>query len=108
MLADLCPNVFFDTSSSNRWMLYEGLDLAAVFRRSIEVLGIGRLIFGSDSSFFPRGWHATILEQQSKVLYELGLDATQAAQIFCSNLEQLNTPRVIRLSDRATAPFGIT
>ena len=24
MLADLCPNVYLDTSSTNRWMLYEG------------------------------------------------------------------------------------
>ena len=28
MLADLCPNVYLDTSSSNSWMRYEGLDLA--------------------------------------------------------------------------------
>jgi hypothetical protein len=98
MLADLCPNVFFDTSSSNRWMLYEGIDLASVFRRSIDVLGIPRLLFGSDSSFFPRGWHAAILDQQTKVLYELGLDVQQASQILCSNLEQLHRPRVLRVN----------
>ena len=27
MLCDLCPNVYLDTSSSNSWMRYEGLDL---------------------------------------------------------------------------------
>ena len=102
MLADLCPNVFFDTSSSNRWMLYEGIDLAAIFRRSIEVLGIPRLLFGSDSSFFPRGWHSAILDQQAKALYELGLDAPQAAQILCSNLEQLHKPRVLPVHDERT------
>src|ERR1035441_9301683 len=31
MLADLCPNVYLDTSSSNSWMRYEGLDLKTVF-----------------------------------------------------------------------------
>jgi hypothetical protein len=93
MLADLCPNVYFDTSSSNRWIVYEGIDLAAAFRRSIEVLGIQRLLFGSDSSFFPRGWHSTIFEQQAKVLYELGLDAQQASQILCSNLEEFHKAR---------------
>jgi predicted TIM-barrel fold metal-dependent hydrolase len=102
MLADLCPNVFFDTSSTNRWMLYEGIDLASVFRRSIDVLGIPRLLFGSDSSFFPRGWHAAILDQQTKVLYELGLDAQQASQILCSNLEQLHQPRVLHVHDART------
>jgi predicted TIM-barrel fold metal-dependent hydrolase len=103
MVADLCPNVFFDTSSSNRWIMYEGLDLAAVFRRSIEVLGLNRLLFGSDSSFFPRGWNAAIFEQQTKALYELGLDAQQASQILCSNLEQLHKPRVQHLLDSGTS-----
>ena len=32
MLADLCPNVYLDTSSSNAWMRYEGIDLKAVYR----------------------------------------------------------------------------
>jgi predicted TIM-barrel fold metal-dependent hydrolase len=101
MLADLCPNVFFDTSSSNRWTIYEGIDLATAFRRSIDVLGIGRLLFGSDSSYFPRGWHSAILDQQSKVLYELGLDAQQASQILCSNLEQLHKPRILQAQVRS-------
>jgi uncharacterized protein len=102
MLADLCPNVYFDTSSSNRWMVYEGLDLATVFRRSIDVLGLTRILFGSDSSFFPRGWHAAILDHQAKALYELGLDAQQASQILCSNLEQFHKPRVLGPKEKRT------
>ena len=39
MLADLCPNVYLDTSSSNSWMRYEGLDLKTVFRRALDVAG---------------------------------------------------------------------
>jgi predicted TIM-barrel fold metal-dependent hydrolase len=54
MLADLCPNVYLDTSSSNGWMRYEGLDLKTIFRRALDVVGPSRLLFGSDSSFFPR------------------------------------------------------
>jgi len=102
MVADLCPNVFFDTSSSNRWMVYEGLDLPEVFRRSIEVLGVNRLLFGTDSSFFPRGWHAAVLDQQAKALYELGLDAQQASQILGSNLEQLHQPRFLLSHENGT------
>jgi len=69
MLADLCPNVYFDTSSTNRWMSYEGLDLRTVFRRALDVVGARRLLFGSDSSFFPRGWNEEILRQQTTALY---------------------------------------
>jgi uncharacterized protein len=89
MLADMCPNVWLDTSSTNRWMMYEHLDLPHVFRRTIDLIGVERLLFGTDSSFFPRGWHAVVFEQQTKALYELGLSAKQAEQILQINLEQL-------------------
>jgi predicted TIM-barrel fold metal-dependent hydrolase len=91
MLADLVPNVYLDSSSTNRWMAYDpsGLDLRTVFRRSIELLGHKRLLFGTDSSFFPRGWHATVFEQQVKVLYELGLDESEARLILHDNLTAL-------------------
>jgi uncharacterized protein len=89
MLADMCPNVFLDTSSSNRWMNYEDLTLRTVFERAIAVLGAERLLFGTDSSFFPRGWNSAIFEQQVKALYEIGLDATQVQQILTLNLERV-------------------
>lgn len=89
MLADLCPNVYLDTSSSNSWMRYEGLDLRTVYKRAIEVVGIRRLLFGTDSSYFPRGWHAAVFEAQAKALYELALDEDDARQIFSANFERL-------------------
>jgi predicted TIM-barrel fold metal-dependent hydrolase len=94
MLADLCPNVFIDTSSSNRWMRYEGLDLRTVFQRTLDVTGPDRLLFGSDSSFFPRGWHGAIFEQQTKTLYELGIDVQQVSKILRFNLENVHSERV--------------
>lgn len=90
MVADLCPNIHLDTSSSNRWMHYEaGLDLRAVYRRALDVVGSGRLLFGTDSSFFPRGWHAAIYEAQTKAVYELGLKKDEAELIFGENLRRL-------------------
>lgn len=89
MVAELCPNVFLDTSSSNRWMDYEGLDLRTVFRRTLDLLGARRLLFGTDSSFFPRGWNSAIFEAQAKALYELGLEAKEAGYIFGENLRHL-------------------
>lgn len=94
MLADLCPNVYLDTSSSNRWVAYEGLDLRTVFRRAIDLLGPERLLFGTDSSYFPRGWQANIFQDQVTALYELGLEAGQAKLILGENLERVLEPRI--------------
>ena len=91
MLCDLCPNVSLDTSSSNSWMRYEEahLDLRTVFRRALDVAGPARLFFGTDSSYFPRGWNKEIFEAQVKALYEIGITGETARLIFHENLTQL-------------------
>jgi predicted TIM-barrel fold metal-dependent hydrolase len=91
MVADLCPNVYLDTSSSNNWMRYEQdpVDLRAVFRRALAVVGPSRLLFGTDSSFFPRGWHRQIFDTQSRALYELGTSASDARLVLHDNLARL-------------------
>ena len=91
MLCDLCPNVYLDTSSTNSWLRYqpEGLDLAGAFRRALDVAGPGRLLFGTDSSFFPRGWHAAIFQAQAAVLEKLGISGADARLIFGDNLRRL-------------------
>jgi predicted TIM-barrel fold metal-dependent hydrolase len=93
MVADLCPNVHLDTSSSNSWIRYltPETDLKAVFRRALDVAGPRRLLFGTDSSFFPRGWQKDIFEIQAKILYELGVPREDAALIFGENLERIFT-----------------
>lgn len=90
MVCDLCPNVYLDTSSTNSWIRYhpEQIDLRAVFRHALDVIGPRRLVFGSDSSFFPRGWHAEIFETQARILYELGAPRESALQIFGGNLRE--------------------
>jgi predicted TIM-barrel fold metal-dependent hydrolase len=91
MLCDLCPNIYLDTSSSNSWMRYEEahLDLRAVYRRALDVAGPRRLLFGTDSSFFPRGWNAQVFEAQTKALYEIGIASETARLIFHDNLLHL-------------------
>jgi len=89
MLADLCNNVYFDTSSSNSWMRFEGLDLKTVFRRMLDVAGAGRLLFGTDSSFFPRGWNYDVFEAQTSALLDLGVSTSDTRLILGENLERL-------------------
>ena len=90
MLADQCPNVLFDTSSSNRWIQYDpGLTLTAVYKAALSVAGPDRLLFGTDSSFFPRGWVRDVYEQQSAVLDELGADVEVREKVFGGNFERI-------------------
>ena len=56
------PTLHVDTSRSNAWTKYTpGLRLVNVFRQALAVLGPERMLFGSDSSFFPRGWQHAVL-----------------------------------------------
>jgi uncharacterized protein len=90
MLADVCPNVYLDTSSSNRWMRYTpDLSLREVFRAALDVTGSRRLLFGTDSSFFPRGWQPAILETQQRALADAGATDQQVADIVGGNLDRL-------------------
>jgi uncharacterized protein len=88
--ADQCPNIHLDTSSSNSWTKYHpGLTLEAVFRQALEVVGADRLIFGTDSSFFPRGWQRQIFEQQKAMLDAIGVPAEAQEKILCGNFQRL-------------------
>lgn len=90
MAADVCPSIHFDTSSSNSWMKFiPGVTLCEVFRRSIAVVGPGRLIFGTDSSSFPRGWRQVIHGAQQTALEEAGVEPSVAARIFSGNFERI-------------------
>jgi predicted TIM-barrel fold metal-dependent hydrolase len=90
MLADQCSNVLFDTSSSNRWIDYHpGLTLAAAFRQALAVVGPDRLLFGTDSSFFPRGWVSDVYRSQSAALDEIGADAATREKIFGTNFSRV-------------------
>lgn len=91
MTAELCPNVYLDTSSSNRWIKYQSadLDIRRVFERTIDLIGAERLLFGTDSSFFPRGWNSEIFDTQVKALYEIGISKDDAEKILGGNLRKL-------------------
>jgi predicted TIM-barrel fold metal-dependent hydrolase len=90
MLADACPNIHVDTSSSNGWIKYHpGLTLDTVFRQALAVLGPDRLLFGTDSSFFPRGWQRGIWEQQQTALEHLTTAPGVVSRIFGDNFDRL-------------------
>jgi predicted TIM-barrel fold metal-dependent hydrolase len=90
MAADQSANIHLDTSSSNGWMkYYPGLTLEAVFRQTLAVVGTERLLFGTDSSFFPRGWQKPIHAAQRAALDAIGADADTQGKIFAGNFNRL-------------------
>ena len=90
MVADLCPNIYLDTSSSNSWIKYHpALNLDEVFRQALEVVGADRLLFGTDSSFFPRGWQRKVWEDQDAVLETIGVDNPTKEKFFSGTFNRL-------------------
>jgi predicted TIM-barrel fold metal-dependent hydrolase len=90
MAAQACPTVHLDTSSSNAWIRFTpGLTLADVFRTTIDVVGADRLLFGTDSSFFPRGWQPGILAAQVEALDAAGATPEQSRLILGGNFARL-------------------
>lgn len=88
--ADAAPNIVLDTSSSNSWVKFEqGLTLKDVFARALECVGPSRLLFGTDSSFFPRGWQRPIHDAQRAIWTELGLDSASQALVFGGNFQRI-------------------
>jgi predicted TIM-barrel fold metal-dependent hydrolase len=90
MAADVCPNIHLDTSSSNGWMRYTpGLTLESVLRTTLAVIGPSRLLFGTDSSFFPRGWQRGLYEEQRRATEQAGVSESDRALIFGGNFSRL-------------------
>ncbi len=91
LIADQCPNIYTDTSSSNDWvrLMPYPLDLSTLFGKSLQVLGPERILFGTDSSFFPRGWRKDIFDTQMEVLRAHRVPAAQLAQILGGNMTVL-------------------
>jgi uncharacterized protein len=88
-------NVYMDSSGSNSWMRYlpYDLDLKMIFRKVIQAGGSRKVLFGTDSTFFPRGWRINVLEAQVNACRELKAEGVikdeDIANIFHDNIKNL-------------------
>lgn len=85
------PNVYVDTSGSNQWMrwLPYPMDLDSAFRKFYETVGPQRILFGTDSSWFPRGFSYRYLQDQVRACRYLNLPETDLEDIFAGNALRL-------------------
>ena len=86
-----CPNVHVDTSGSNqwtRWMPYP-LTLADLFRKFYETIGPRRILFGTDSSWFPRGFATRYLQDQMQICRYANFPEEDIRLIFGGNAARL-------------------
>jgi predicted TIM-barrel fold metal-dependent hydrolase len=97
MMQYMADNVYMDSSGSNSWTKYlpYELDLNAVFRRALTAGSPDKILFGTDSTFFPRGWRIKVLEAQLKACLELAsepdpvIDREGIKKIFKENILRL-------------------
>ena len=90
MAVDQCANILLDTSSSNSWMkYYPGLTLDAVFQQALAVAGPERLLFGTDSSFFPRGWQKPVHDAQVAALAAARATLDARSRVMGGNFARL-------------------
>ena len=91
MLGSQCENVSVDTSSSNSWIRTqpEKLTLSDVLSRTIAVFGSERILFGTDSSVFPRGWRNDLLEDQRNAMQEADFQQGDIENILSGNITRI-------------------
>jgi len=86
-----CPNVYVDTSGSNQWVRWIPYDLTLddLFRKFFETIGPERIIFGSDSSWFPRGFAIRYLQDQLRICRFMNMTHEQLQLIFGGNAARI-------------------
>ncbi|MEQ8675897.1 MAG: amidohydrolase family protein [Aggregatilineales bacterium] len=86
-----CRNVHIDTCGSNQWVRWVDGDWTTkkLFRKYLETIGPERIIFGTDSSYFPRGFAIRYLQDQIRDCRELNLSHETLQLIFGGNAARL-------------------
>lgn len=90
-LAWSSPNVHVDSSGSNdwvRWMPYQ-LTLEDLFRKAYETIGPSRMIFGTDSNGFPRGFAKRYLDLQETACHTIGMNEEEMKLFFGGNAARI-------------------
>lgn len=87
-LAWVCPNVYVDTSGSNQWVRWMPYNLTVrdLFKKFYETIGPERILFGTDSQWFPRGFVKRYFNDQMRDCVEMGMKEQEIKGIFRDNI----------------------
>jgi len=91
-------NIYIDTSGTNNWREYlpKVMPLSKIFKRTIEVYGASRLLYGTDTALNDKtGYRTFVLKEQTKALKQLKIPARDQRQIMGGNAAKL-----FRIEDR--------
>jgi len=92
MLKFHADNLYLDSSGTNNWREYtpENMELKNLFKRSIEVFGIEKILFGTDTVMRPdAGYRSAIMNLQKGIIEELLPDGNDAERILHTNALEL-------------------
>jgi len=91
LLGQQCDNVYVDTSSSNSWLAMspEAPTLARALEVCLGAFGTERVLFGTDSSTFPRGYRHDILKSLCAAFDALKLSDVDRANVLGGNLTRI-------------------
>lgn len=86
-----CTNVYVDTAGSNSWMAEHPSkpDFRTVFQKTLAAFGAARVLFGSASGMFPRGYRYDIVDNQTKLVQEMRIPLGETKKIFYENAAAL-------------------
>lgn len=89
LLGRSCDNVLVDTAGGNGWMAACGVTLDQVLAQALACFGPRRILFGTDSGTFPRGWRRDVFDGQRAALERLAVPAADQEAIFGGNARGL-------------------
>jgi uncharacterized protein len=86
-----CSNIYVDSSGSNQWVRWmaEEITLESLFKRFYEAIGPTRMLFGTDSSTFPRTYAYQYLYEQHKIMRFLRIPEADIERILHKNAEEI-------------------
>jgi predicted TIM-barrel fold metal-dependent hydrolase len=90
-LGKACSNVYADTAGANSWGMFQAppLYLEDLFEQTVGVYGVERILYGSDTAGFPRGYRKDVRDAQIRAMHDAGIQAEDQELILGGNLAKL-------------------